>query len=56
MSFDAKFQLIGWILFIICAILFIISSIQSRDTILLIGSIVFLIACILFIIPLFLKK
>lgn len=56
MSFDAKFQFVGWILFIICAILFIVSSIQSRDTILLIGSIVFLIACLVFIIPLFSKK
>jgi len=52
MSNNTKFQLTGWLLFIICAIFFIISSIQTFDPLLLIGSIIFLIACIVFIIPL----
>jgi hypothetical protein len=56
MSMNDKLQLSGWILFVLCAILFIISSLQSRDTILLIGSILFLVACVLFIIPLIQKK
>ena len=56
MSFEEKFQLIGWILFILCAILFIISGLQTKDMLLLIGSIIFLLACLFFIIPLLYKK
>ncbi len=52
MNRDMKFQLSGWILFIVCAVLFLISSIQSGDLLLFFGSLVFLIACIFFIIPL----
>jgi predicted membrane channel-forming protein YqfA (hemolysin III family) len=47
------YQIIGWGLFIICAIFFIASSIQNHDTLTLIGSVIFLIACIVFLIPLF---
>ena len=46
------FQLWGWILFLICAVLFILSSLRNQDTLVLLGSIVFLLACILFLIPL----
>jgi len=57
MSYDEKsrkrkFQLIGWILFILCAVFFISSSIKYDDILMLVGSIVFLIACVVFIIPL----
>jgi len=49
---NTKFQLAGWLLFIVCAVFFIISSIKAQDTLLLIGSVLFLIACVVFIIPL----
>ena len=51
-----KFQLWGWILFVICAGLFIASSIKNQDMLTLVGSIVFLLACVVFIIPLVLRK
>ncbi len=49
---DLKYQLFGWILFIVCAIFFIASSLNNGDTLTFIGSIIFLIACIVFLIPL----
>jgi len=47
-----KYQLAGWILFIICAIFFIASSLKNHDTLSFIGCVIFLIACIVFLIPL----
>ncbi len=52
MDYKNRFELAGWLLFVVCAVLFIISSWQSQDMLLLIGSILFFLACILFIIPL----
>ena len=49
---EIKYQLAGWILFIICAIFFIASSLKNHDILTLIGSVIFLIACIVFLIPL----
>ena len=49
---ENKQQLVGWILFVFCAIFFIASSLKSRDTLTFIGSVLFLISCIVFIIPL----
>lgn len=45
-------QLVGWILFVLCALFFIASSIKNRDTLTFIGSVLFLISCIFFIVPL----
>ena len=50
---EIKYHLAGWILFVICAILFIVSSLKNHDTLAFIGSIIFLIACVFFLIPLF---
>ena len=50
---DLKYQLLGWILFIVCAIFFIASSLKNGDILTFIGSIIFLIACMVFLIPLF---
>jgi len=47
-----KYQIAGWMLFIICAIFFIASSLRNHDTFTFIGSVIFLIACIAFLIPL----
>ena len=49
---ESKQQLVGWILFILCAIFFIASSLKNRDALTFIGSVLFLISCIVFIIPL----
>lgn len=47
-----RYQLYGWILFITCALLFIVESIIKREPLLLAGSILFLLACFFFLIPL----
>jgi hypothetical protein len=43
---EETYHLVGWTLFIICAVLFIVSSILSGDAFYLAGSVVFLIACL----------
>lgn len=40
-----RYQLYGWILFIVCAILFIAASIIDREPLVFVGSILFLLAC-----------
>ena len=50
-SGEVKYHLAGWILFILCALLFILSALQNGDLILTLASLVFLVACILFLIP-----
>jgi hypothetical protein len=52
---DALFHLAGWVLFLICAFLFLYVAIRDRDLILALASLVFLAGCIAFLIPL-LKK
>jgi predicted membrane channel-forming protein YqfA (hemolysin III family) len=49
---ENKLHLLGWILFIVCALFYIASSLKNQDTLTFIGSIFFLVACIVFIIPL----
>lgn len=49
---ERRFHLTGWLLFIVCAVCFIRSAMNSGDAHYLAGSIVFLLACIVFIIPL----
>ena len=49
---EIKYHVAGWILFVVCAIFFLLSSFNNRDTLTFIGSIIFLIACIVFLIPL----
>jgi len=50
---ESKYQIAGWILFIICAIFFMVSSLKNHDTLTFIGSVIFLIACFVFLIPIF---
>lgn len=47
-----KYELTGWILFVICALFFLASSLKNQDILTLIGAVIFLVACIVFIIPL----
>jgi hypothetical protein len=53
---EMKFNLWGWILFVVCALFFIASSLQGRNILGLVGSIIFLIACFVFLYPLVHKK
>ncbi|MGD2125272.1 MAG: hypothetical protein PVG99_04285 [Desulfobacteraceae bacterium] len=52
---EMKFQLWGWILFMVCAVFFIASSLKDGSILSLVGSLVFLLACIVFIIPIVTK-
>jgi len=56
MSRSEKYQLWGWILFLICALFFIASSLQNGDRFALIASLVFFVACIVFMVPLLSKN
>jgi predicted membrane channel-forming protein YqfA (hemolysin III family) len=49
---EAAHQLIGWILFILCAIFFLASGITHGDILTTVGSVIFLLACFVFLIPL----
>jgi len=51
-SNDAGYQLAGWVLFVLSAILFIVSSARHGDAPALLGSTIFLLACIVFLVPL----
>lgn len=53
---NLKFELWGWILFVLCAGFFIASAIKNHDLLSLIGSIIFLIACLVFIVPFLTKR
>ena len=55
MTSEIKYQVAGWVLFIICALLFMAASWRHHDTLTFIGSVIFLIACIVFLIPIFFK-
>ena len=48
--------LVGWLVFVVCALFFIASSLRNRDVLTLIGGVLFLIGCILFIVPLVSEK
>jgi predicted membrane channel-forming protein YqfA (hemolysin III family) len=49
---ETRFHLLGWLLFLVCAILFIIESVMARSTVGLVASVLFLAGCIAFLIPL----
>ena len=48
---EFKFQLGGWVLFILSASFFTAASIRAGDILSLLGSLLFLFACFLFLIP-----
>lgn len=47
-----RYQLLGWVLFVVCAVFYIGSSAKNGDTLALTGSVVFLVACLVFIVAL----
>lgn len=53
---EQKFNLWGWIMFLVCACFFIASAVDTENIWGLVGSIIFLVGCIIFIIPLVRQK
>jgi succinate-acetate transporter protein len=49
---DLKTQLWGWGLFVVCSLLFILSSVRANDIILFVASILFFLGCVVFMVPL----
>lgn len=48
---EIRFQLAGWLVFLICSGLFIMQSILARDIWGLAASVTFLVGCLLFLLP-----
>jgi uncharacterized membrane protein len=46
---DKRYELWGWILFVISALFFIVSSIWTGDIVGLLGGVFFLLACVVFL-------
>lgn len=46
-----RLDLWGWVLFLVCAVLFTAAGVRDGDLLITIGSLVFLVACVLFIAP-----
>lgn len=46
------FQITGWLLFVLSALGFIVSSIRSGDVLSLIAGVLFLVGCVMFLVPL----
>ncbi len=49
--FEEKYQIWGWILFIVSALFFMATSIRAGDILGLLGGAFFLMACFVFLIP-----
>ncbi|MCF8019729.1 hypothetical protein [Petrocella atlantisensis] len=47
-----RYHKIGWGLFIICSLFFLIAGIKAHDIYTIIGSLLFLVACFFFLVPL----
>ena len=47
-----RYALAGWLLFILCAVFYLASSLKNHDPLAVIGSVLFLIACLVFMVPL----
>ena len=49
---ETRYHFAGWVLFLLCAALFLFSALRDGDGVLAMASLVFLIGCVLFLIPL----
>ena len=49
---EKRFHLLGWLLFLVCAVFFIMQSLTDSNIFGLIGSFIFLTGCVAFLIPL----
>ena len=50
---EKRFHLVGWLLFLVCAVFFILHNLADSNVFGLIGSVFFLVGCVVFLIPLF---
>lgn len=48
---DLIYHLIGWVLFIVCAVLYLAAGLRTGDVLTIVGSVVFLVACFVFLVP-----
>ena len=46
-----RYALGGWLLFILCAVFYLASSLKNHDPLAIIGSVLFLVACLVFMVP-----
>ncbi|HCW92384.1 cytochrome oxidase subunit III [Flexistipes sp.] len=53
---NERIYIIGWFVFIISAVFFILSSIENDDPFAFWGGVSFLFACIIFLLPLLLRR
>jgi len=53
---EGRFQLYGWLLFVICSLFFIADSVAAGSPLGMAGSILFFLGCIVFLIPLVWKR
>lgn len=53
---ERRFQIFGWVLFLVCSVFFIVSSAVAGSPWGLIGSVLFLLGCVVFLIPFIWKK
>lgn len=53
---DRLFHLIGWVLFLLCALCFLVVSLRERDGLSFLASLLFLGGCVMFIIPLIRRR
>lgn len=49
---ETRYHFAGWVLFILCAVLFLFSALRVGDDILALASLIFLLGCVFFLIPL----
>ena len=56
MKEEQKYQLLGWVLFVLSAVFFIASSVRSGDMLGLAGALLFFVACFVFLVPFFRAK
>ena len=48
---ECWYQIAGWIVFLICSLLFVVQSLLARDLLGFSASITFFLGCLLFLIP-----
>ena len=53
---ESQFQLLGWVFFLVCSVLFIADSVTAGSPLGLAGSLVFSLGCVIFLIPFAWKK
>ncbi len=51
-NWELKFHIWGWNLFLMSAVLFVVSSIRNGDVLGFVASVLFLVGCVVFMIPL----